>query len=320
MKSILQNKFLLLAIVYLIVVLVGLFATAVFLWLPPGFSIAGHDSGLPLNAKNFLLTRLLAWDDRLGFGLDNSANFGSLTIHFFDWFFAFLAGTPYAGNYLSLFFWLGLIFVSAFIFAYQLKNILGKPFVFILPVFLTFNFYIFQSVFMLERAKFGIFSATLLLLAIYFRMLDRKISVLASSIISSFIFSVFNGGGWFGITLYGGVAVILISLILYDLIQGIVNRNLDKLRRTLIFIVLTMIFYIFLNFYSILPYSQNFISNDAPRLLRESTMEAHISWLRYVSRSTSLINLFRLFGVPDWYSEPNEINQTNVLHPYAPLY
>ena len=315
-----SNKFLTFACVYAFFALFCLLLLVRVYWLPPGFALAGHDSGLPLDAKQFLLSRLYAWDDRLGFGLDNSANFGSLTIHFFDWISSVIAGTPYAGNYVSLFFWLGLIFLSAFIFAYQLKSVCGKPFVFILPVFLTFNFYVFQSVFMLERAKFGIFSATLLSLAVFFRMQEKKFSVITSAVLTSFIFSVFNGGGWFGITLYGGVAVILISLILYDLIQGIVNRNLDKLRRTLIFIVLTMIFYIFLNFYSILPYSQNFISNDAPRLLRESTMEAHISWLRYVSRSTSLINLFRLFGVPDWYSEPNEINQTNVLHPYAPLY
>src|SRR3989344_719139 len=319
MKSILQNKFLLLAIVYLIVVLVGLFATAVFLWLPPGFSIAGHDSGLPLNAKNFLLTRLLAWDDRLGFGLDNSANFGSLTIHFFDWFFAFLAGTPYAGNYLSLFFWLGLIFVSSFIFAYQLKNILGKPFVFILPVFLTFNFYIFQSVFMLERAKFGIFSATLLLLAIYFRMLDRKISVLASSILVALVFSVFNGGGWFGITLYGGVALVLSVIVFTSFIRGF-DSNFVEFKKTMQFIGLSLFFFIFLNAYSIIAYSPNFLSNDVPRLAQESSAEGHVDWLRYVSRSSSLTNLFRLYGVPDWYGEPNELIQVNRSHPYAAIY
>ena len=114
---------------YILLVLVCLFLWSLIYWLPPGYTLAGHDSGLPLNAKQFLLSRLYSWDDRLGFGLDNSANFGSLTIHFFDWISSVLAGTPYAGNYFSLFFWLGLIFVSAFIFAYQLKEVFGKPFV-----------------------------------------------------------------------------------------------------------------------------------------------------------------------------------------------
>lgn len=305
---------------YAIIALSGLFLLSIAVWLPPGFTLAGHDSGLPLNAKRFILSRLYAWDDRLGFGLDNSANFGSLTIHFFDFVLSIIGGTPYAGNYVSLFFWLGLIFLSALIFAYQLKNVCGRPFVFILPIFLTFNFYIFQSVFMLERAKFGIFSATLLALAVFFRMRDGRFSVITAAVITSLVFSIFNGGGWFGITLYGGVAIILTVLVLTDLISGFLKGNFYKFKRTLLLVLLTTIFYSFLNTYSILAYLQNFLSSDAPRLLQESSSEGHIDWLRYVSRASSLINLFRFFGVPDWYGEINDVSPVNLIHPYASFY
>lgn len=315
----LKNNFLFLGILYVFSCLFGLLVLT-YIWLPPGFTLAGHDSGLPLDAKQFLQTRLFAWDDRLGFGLDNSAYFGSLTIHFFDFLAATFGGTPYSGNFISVFFWLGLIFVSAFTFAYQLKDILGKPFIFILPILLVFNFYIFQSVFMLERAKFGIFSATLIALAVFFRMQDKKLSIVTSAVISSLAFSIFNGGGWFGITLYGGVAIILIALILTCLIRGLTNGSFGELRRTLFFVGLCAVFYFFLNAYSILTYLQNFISNDVPRLLQESSMEGHKDWLRYVSRSTSFLNLFRLFGVPDWYGEINDLNKINLSHPYASLY
>ena len=305
---------------YILLVLVCLFLWSLIYWLPPGYTLAGHDSGLPLNAKQFLLSRLYSWDDRLGFGLDNSANFGSLTIHFFDWISSVLAGTPYAGNYFSLFFWLGLIFVSAFIFAYQLKEAFGKPFVFILPVFLTINFYIFQSVFMLERAKFGVFAATLILLSVFIRMQDKKLSILTSAIIVALTFSIFNGGGWFGVTLYGGVLVAIVSLLLSNFIRGFIEGNFSSFKRSLLFIILSLILYLFINAYSILTYAQNFISTDVPHIIQESSTEGHIDWLRYVSRSTSLINLFRLYGVPDWYSEPNELNPVNESHPYADIY
>lgn len=315
-----QNKFLICVCLFALVSLVCLFLLSIIVWLPPSFTLAGHDSGLPLNTKQFLLSRLYAWDDRLGFGLDNSANFGSLTIHFFDWLSSVIAGTSYAGNFVSLSFWLGLIFLSALIFAYQLKSIFGKPFVFILPFLVTFNFYIFQSVFMLERAKFGVFSATLISLAVFIRMQDRKLSVVTASVLSALIFSIFNGGGWFGITLYGGVVVILMVLILISLLKGLANSNFTDFKRISFFIGLSIILYFFLNAYSIIAYLQNFISADAPRLLQESSVESHIDWLRYVSRSTSLINLLRLFGVPDWYGEPNELIQVNISHPYAALY
>lgn len=314
-----KNKFLFLAVIYVFFVLVGIFVLS-YKWLPPGFAIVGHDSGLPLDAKQFLLTRLYAWDDRLDFGVDNSPNFGSLTIHFFDWLFSYIAGTPYAGNYLSVFFWLGLIFLSGFALSYSLRDRLGKPFVFILPVFLVFNFYIFQSVFMLERSKFGVFSATLITLAVFFRMRKREFSVVAAALISSLVFSIFNGGGWFGITLYGGVAVVLVALLVVGFASKVTRSNTHGLKETLLFVFLSLVFYIFFNAYSILPYVKNFLTNDAPRLLHESSASNNIEWLRYVSRSTSTLNLFRFLGVPDWYAGLNEIGKADPNHPYASSY
>ena len=184
-----RNKFLFLSVLYAFFALLGLLLLS-YLWLPPGYAIVGHDSGLPLDAKQFLLSRFYAWDGRLDFGLDNSVNFGSLTIHFFDWVSSMIAGVPYAGNYISVFFWLGLIFVSGFFFAYQLKDVFGKPFVFILPPLLVFNFYIFQSIFMLERAKYGVFSGLLIFLAVYFRLYNQKLGVLTAALISSLTFSI----------------------------------------------------------------------------------------------------------------------------------
>lgn len=290
--------------------LVILFVLSI-IWLPPGYTLVGHDSGLPLDSKEFLKSRLFAWDDRVGFGVDNSANFGSLTIHLIDYLASLIAGVPYAGNFISIFFWLGIICLSGFIFAYQLKSVFGKPFVFILPPFLLFNFYIFQSVFMLERAKFGIFSATLISLAMYLRIQQNKLSILTAAIISALAFSFFNGGGWFGVTLYAGVVIILMTLIF---------TNFDNLKKSLSFVALSIFLYTLFNAYAILPYVQNFLSNDAPRILRESSVEGHKEWLAYVSRSTSFINLFRFLGVPDWYGEPSSFSRANPLHPYAYTY
>jgi len=79
-KIIFKDKFLLAVFVYAFFALLGILALSYY-WLPPGFAIVGHDSGLPLDAKTFLQTRLYAWDDRIDFGLDNSVNFGSFTFH-----------------------------------------------------------------------------------------------------------------------------------------------------------------------------------------------------------------------------------------------
>lgn len=314
-----NNKFLLLATLYAFVFLVGLFFLTLA-WLPPGYTIAGHDSGLPLDAKQFLSTRLYSWDDRIGFGIDNSVNFGSLTIHFIDWIASVVAGTPYAGNYISVFFWLGLIFVSGLVFSYQLKDILGRVFVFVLPVLLTFNFYIFQSMFMLERAKFGVFSALLITLAVYFRLQQKKLEVLPAALITALVFSIFNGGGLFAITLYGGVVIILAILVIYIFVRGLENHNFGEFKEILRLLVLSAVFYLIFNAYAILPYVKQFSANNPQAIFQDSLISGNKEWLAYVSRSSSYLNLFRFLGVPDWYAGSGQVDKANVEHPYASIY
>ncbi|OGY10180.1 MAG: hypothetical protein A3D26_03185 [Candidatus Blackburnbacteria bacterium RIFCSPHIGHO2_02_FULL_44_20] len=318
-KIIFKDKFLLAVFVYAFFALLGILALSYY-WLPPGFAIVGHDSGLPLDAKTFLQTRLYAWDDRIDFGLDNSVNFGSLTIHFFDWMTSLIGGVPYAGNFTSPFFWLGVVFVSALYFSYQFKNIFGKPFVFLLPVFLTFNFYIFQSVFMLERGKFGVFSAMLIALGTYFRSKEGKIGLIKASILSAITFSIFNGGGLFAITLFGGVVIVFGALIFLELLKGLIELNFKDFRKVLGFIVLTAILFFFINAYAYLPYLTHFLSDTPAELTQESLYKGNLEWLRYVSRPTSFLNLFRLLGVPEWYGSYSDFDKANDTHPYAPLY
>lgn len=313
------NKFLLSGVLYVIVALVLLLILA-YRWIPPGYAVVGHDSGLPLDAQEFLKTRFYAWDGRLDFGLDNSVNFGSLTIHFFDYLASVAAGVPYAGNFVSVFFWLGLIFVSAYFFAYQLKDVFGKPFVFILPLFLTFNFYIFQSVFMLERAKFGVFSASLISLGIYFRMQNKKISLVKAALVSALVFTVFNGGGFFGITLFGGAILFLGSILLLQFARGLAKHDFKEFKEALLFMLLGALFFAVFNIYAIVPYLTHFLEDNPSALFQEVVLRGNIEWARYVSRSASFLNLFRLDAVPDWYGEYKEANNANASHPYAALY
>src|SRR3990167_5673801 len=74
-------------------------------WLPEGYMVAGHDSGLAINTKEFLQSRFFAWDPQ-GFGRDNSTHFGSIILHSWDYLLAKVAGADYAGNQLAFFFWI----------------------------------------------------------------------------------------------------------------------------------------------------------------------------------------------------------------------
>lgn len=301
--------------IYLLVFLAGLFVLTKS-WLPPGSALAGHDSGLALDAKQFFLTRLWAWDQQ-GFGQDNSAHFGSIVLHSTDYFLSVIAGVPYAGNQVAVFFWLGLIFVAGFVFAYQLKERLGNLFTFFFPVFLTFNFFIFQSIFILERAKYSIFVSLLLFVVIVIKLLDNKLSLLPAAILTSFAFSIFNSGSWLGLPLYGSVAVTAGTLILFTFLEGLKSKSFSKVWRLFAFLFLAIIGFLLLNSYAIWPYFVSFTTTDYLSLVDKGVVTANKAWLDAVSQPTSFLNIFRLQGIPDWYAG---VNSPNLAHSYAKDY
>lgn len=311
-----KNKFHLVYWVYLFFGLLFLFIITKS-WLPKEFTLAGHDSGLPLSSKEFLATRLFAWDDRINFGRDNSHLFGSLTLHLVDYLSSIIAGVPHAGNWANLFIWLSLMFLASFIFAYQLKNTLSKYFPLLFPPLVIFNFYIFQSIFMLERAKYGILVATFLFLSIVFKFQERKLNIFWASALASLVFTLFNGGGLIGLPLYGSLIVILLSLIIFYFIESLIKKDFSIILRLVLFFLLTGLGLVFLNAYQILPFLPGLFDKMYLAHLGNRAIQSSKAWVDYISQSVSFINLFRLQGLPAWYSGSNIVD---VAHTYASLY
>lgn len=312
----LLKSFLGISFLYLVISLLLLLAFTKYL-LPGDFIIAGHDSGLALDSRVFLETRFYAWDERINFGEDNSLLFGSLTIHATDYLFSLLSGTGYAGNQLNLFFWLSVMFLAAFFCGLQLRSRLGNVFIFIFPVLVVFNFYIFQSLFILERAKYSLVAGSLIFLALLVRQFDKKISLINSAILSALVFTIFNGGSWLGLPLFGGLLIIILVLLIFFLIGDFKERNFRTSFRFLLFLFLTGVFFLLLNSYSLFPYLQTFFTTDYKIVQDSFTLSSNKAWLDYISQGSSFINIFRLQGVPDWYGDKFTPSLT---HPFASLY
>ena len=303
--------------VYLVVAIIGIWLLTK-LWIPSGYVIAGHDSGLAINSGEFLKTRFFAWDDRIDFGSDNSPHFGSVIMHSIDYLISIIAKVPYAGNHLAVFFWISGIFIFSFIFSYSLREMFGKYFAVLFPVFLTFNFFILQSVFILERAKYELIFSTLFFLTLVLKILFKENSnILKYSIMFSLMISIFNGGGWFGLPLYGGLFVIVFVAFLFVIAMGIKEKSFLNLKKLLIFYAYNLLFYVLLNAYSILPYVSTLINSDFAKVINQGTINAGYEWLNYISRGSSFLNLFRMQGIPDWYLTGYGVNSD---HAYAGLY
>jgi len=300
---------------YLILALFGIFFL-VKSWLPEGFVVAGHDSGLAIDALGLLKTRFFAWDIQ-GFGRDNSTHFGSVFLHFFDYLWSLLSGVSYAGNWLTLFFWISAIFTSAFILSLELGKKLGKYFVFLFPVFVTCNFYIIQSLFIIERAKYSLLVAILLFLTIYFKLQEKKLSVMFAGVLSALVLFIFNSGSWLGLPLYGSFFVIVLCLVAFEIVRLVKTKKFLNTSRLLRFLIVTGVGFVVFNAYSILPYISTFLKQDLYAITDTSVIAQNKAWLDMISGASSFLNIFRLQGVPDWYSGSSGVNPA---HSYAGEY
>lgn len=294
-------------ILYLATAILGIWLLS-NLWVPKGFVISGHDSGLSLDAAQFVKTRLFAWDDRMGFGSDNSPHFGSIVFHTIDYALSFFANTQFAGNQLAVFFWMSMLFTFSGIFAWSLKEKLGKVFAYLFPFFMVFNFFIYQSIFILERAKYELVCVTLLFLTLGLKILFEankfKFSlkkIFGYSIIFSIVASIFNGGSWMGLPLYGGLLVAGCVYIFVALIVSFKEKNFISLGKAISFGSMSLLFFLLLNMYSIMPFYSTIVASDYAKVVGSDTIAGGKAWLDYLSRGTFFINLFRYQGVPEWY-------------------
>lgn len=286
-------------------------------WMPVNYTLAGHDSGLPLDVKSFFLNRLWSWDSFSGFGVDTSHLFGSLTLHAVDFLSAIITGTIFAGNWFNIFFWLAAMFMAAYTFSSQLKERLGKYFKFIFPPLIVFNFYIFQSLFMLERAKYGVMTGTLLFLAIFLKYSRKEWGVFKAAFLSAIVFTFFNGGSLLGIPLYGNLFVIIFAIAVFYLIEGIITKKFSCLLELVMFLFLTAVLWLLVNSYQIVPYLPSIFDRSYVSHFYSKVIQSGKDWLIYMSQDTSLIDIFRFQAVPMWYSDRGVIN---VLHSYANIY
>ncbi len=147
--------------------------------------------------------------------------------------------------------------------------------------------------------------------------MERKIPVLLAGILSSFILFVFNSGSWWGLPLYGSFFVLVISLFIFELVRAIIRRTFSDLWRLVGYLIITAVGFVILNAYSIVPYIVTFLKHDVFTITNSAVIAQNKAWLEMISRATSFLNIFRLQGVPDWYSSSTGIN---LVHSYANNY
>jgi hypothetical protein len=278
------------------------------LWYKTSHSLAiGHDLFFPLDPNINFFDRLYYWSGRFVFGVNQLVDFGTLPIHLLDmivYSFGFSVQTTQKIIFIFWFFIPGLA-------AYSVSRVIGmKNTIFRLfpSVFVMYNHFMLQGWFIAERTKFSVVAGTLFTLAILIALFEHRIRLKTGLLLSAIVFLLFNGGSP---PLYGGFLIVTVVTTLFYAFHQKVYRS----KKTLIYFGLVcsslLAIFIITNLYWIFPTFQAYRTSYSSNVAGVGGVSGVQDWVDTISKNTSIFNLIRLQGIPDW--DPMH-------HPYAGVF
>lgn len=312
MKKLLNKEFLFGLLLFSIISLIPL------LWFPNNEILLGYDNVYPLNHGDFLADRIFSWSSAQGFYADQSGVQGSLIIHFIDSIPQFIGFSDQSSQKIVYCFWFFMLLLSPFILAVRLEkfNFIQEKYVkYIFPILYAVNFYVLQAWWVAERTKFSLLVATPFILAIIFPMLKSALNlkkIFKDSVLCAIILSIFNGGSWAGLPLYGGLLVILVLFYIFASVFFYFSKERKNILYLNLFFIFFGVWFVLLNAYTLLPFLATTLKEYNNHLVDSGGISGLIDWTRYLTKDASFINLLRLQGIPDWYD--------NIYHSYSFYY
>ena len=271
------------------------------LWFHGSEVILGHDSGLVMSPVTHFFDRLYLWTYRFGLGQDQSYALSGFMIHGFEAFVASLNLGLQATQKIVFIFWFLLPGITMYVFGKYVE----KKFSFTniaLPsaVFFMFNHFLLQGWFIAERTKFSLYAAMPLLLLFLLQWVDKKRSTVKTSLFISLLFFFLNGNASF--PLFGGIFVVLFAFLIFFIPSLFKTKRIGSL---VLLIVLTGICSSLLNLYWFLPYYNFVKSTYSQAVAQVGGVAGVLTWVNYISKDSSILNLLRLQGIPEWYQNPD---------------
>lgn len=274
-----------------------------FNWLPGDTIIAGHDAGIPLNPVGHFIDRLYMWTERWGMGSDQSLAAGGFIIHGLEALIYSLVSSIQLEQKIYFVIWL---LIPGLTMYYMLRSLFtGRYYMPLIGAMLYMvNHFLLQGWFVAERTKFSVYAALPLVIVFMTRMYMRKMSAFQAGLLTALTVGILNGGG--NIPLFGSLIVICIVTIGYFVW---IHLSLRTIGRTLVYSATCAVGIFLLFAYWLIPYALFTITQFTTEVDKAGGIDGVIGWAKVISKNSSIINIIRLQGIPDWYE--------NVTHAYA---
>lgn len=275
------------------------------LWFGKNVVILGHDSGLTISPIPHFFDRLFVWTERYGFGDDQTYALAGFFIHGLEAFIGTFHFSLQTTQKIFFIFWFMLPGLTMYYFASRMaKKFRFEYFTLPATIFYMFNHFLLQGWLIVERTKFSLYAALPLLMSFLFDWEEKKKSTLITAFLMASTLFLLNGEG--SLPLFGGIIVSILVFVIFYLLK---EFSFQSIRRLLVLFGFFFCFFGLLNSYWLLPTIWYVLKNYSQAVAQAGGEGGVLGWLDYISRYSSLVNLLRLQGVPEWYNNP--------FHPYA---
>lgn len=280
------------------------------LWIPEGKILTGHDSGYPINVQEAYKNRFFSWNSQDSFGLDNTTSLSVIPVLSIQALVSSMGLSVAASEVVTFIFWFFVMQIAMYIFASSLRDTIQyRWFPLVASLLYVFNYYLLALWRYGAGTTFSAYAALPLLLTCLLGVIREKIPIFRAAVTLSLILFFFNGGGGLSLPLFGGLLISVVWAIIYFVVVTERTHRRSLVQKIIRFSWLTALISLILNAYWVFPFIYYVITNYYTELSAKGGKAVVLKWTDSVSIYTSISNLFRLQGYPDWYGNP--------YHPYA---
>ena len=292
-----------------ILILELIFIIISLVWSQGGSILFGHDSAVSLIPIHHWISLLYSWNPSINFGYAWSQVYTRAFLFTYapETIFYMITRNIYIAQHLSYLFCLSIMGLGMYIYVSDIFSSAKFRLIRIFsPILYVVNFYILQAWLIDERTKFSLYAALPIGLVLIRRMLRQEHFNLRYPIYMALLFLLLSGGGQ--PPYYGSI---LIAYPLYFVVELFISSNLTKnsIWRSIVYATLSVGLILLINAYFLTPYVFDLKNLLSGSVNLSSGLSTFIAWEREISKNASVVNLFRLQGIPDWYANP--------AHPYS---
>jgi hypothetical protein len=274
-------------------------------WLRSGSVILGHDSMYVLDIPAQLRSIFYSWNIQKNFGSSWPLMHGFLPMYFTENFIFNLTSSFNLTQKFVFILWFIAIGLSMYILTVSVFP--EKKFRYmrvISAVLYMLNFYNLELWFTADRPKFSLLTALPLGILIFYKLINRNISLLSGIVIFGLITVVFNQGAL--PPLLGTFWLVMLFAWFFFTLAKIREKSFIDLRHDLLILILLIFSMCLGNLYwlvSIITYSLGYYSTGVSSV---GGIDGLINWEKMVSTNSSILNLLRLQGSPFWIQDNHQ--------------